>query len=276
MPFDFLQKYFAECRIDCFSAISLKDCKIQKPYLLERAGITDGTVVMMAIPYFTHGADGKHNLSAYAIPKNYHLFFEHLFDSLIPLLKKEFPQYQFAGFSDHSPIWETGAAVSAGLGVLGKNGLLLTEKYSSFVFLGELITDAILPVNAREIVTCENCGACKQACPMEKIGSCLSALTQKKGTLSDEEKKSIKEYGSVWGCDICQTVCPHTQNALKNGTIFSPIPFFSENNIPILTEEILDGMDEEIFLTRAYSWRGKEPIARNLKILKDTEGNDRC
>ena len=82
----------------------------------------------------------------------------------------------------------------------------------------------------------------------------------------------MREYSSVWGCDICQEVCPHTKQALKDKTIFSPIPYFLENTIPYLTKEILDAMTDEEFETRAYAWRTRAVISRNLDLL---EMNDR-
>jgi epoxyqueuosine reductase QueG len=95
-------------------------------------------------------------------------------------------------------------------------------------------------------------------------------LTQKKGALTDHEAEMLFEQKIAWGCDLCQENCPHTRSAIQNGTIFSPIPFFQEKTIPHLTTEILDGMTDEAFATRAYSWRGRDTVARNLKILEKT------
>ena len=107
---------------------------------------------------------------------------------------------------------------------------------------------------------------------MEKIGVCLSALTQKKGELNEEDANVIKKHGSVWGCDICQEVCPHTIRAIDSGTIYTYIDFFKQDVISTLTKEILDSMSEEDFKRRAYSWRGRPTIDRNLSLF-DTEKN---
>ncbi|MBQ5892842.1 MAG: epoxyqueuosine reductase, partial [Clostridia bacterium] len=235
-----------------------------KPYLLERAGITSGSAVILAVPYFTPAcASPERNLSAYAVGRNYHAFFDALFEELLPLLKERYPEHRFAGFADHSPIAEIEAASRAGLGVIGKNGLLLTERYSSYVFLGELLTDAPLPYTLVEPRFCESCGLCQKICPMEKIGTCLSALTQKKGELDEAEIAALRCYGSCWGCDLCQEVCPHTVRAIQSGSIYTPIPYFHENNIPRLNLAILDAMEEDEFQKRAYSWRKRETIRRN-------------
>lgn len=257
--------------IDCFGFLPLSACRITKPYLLDKADIKDGTAILFAMPYYTRMCDGEKNISAYAVSKDYHFYFKNLADELLAILKTQFQSHRFAAFADHSPIDERTAASMAGLGMIGKNGLLITKKYSSYVFIGAILTDAILDCQIFEPSYCENCGACLEACPMtqKETDTCLSALTQKKGTLSDEEKSLILKYGSLWGCDICQEVCPHTIKAKANGTLYSPIPFFSEDCIGVLTSEKLLNMDDDTFLKRAYSWRTREVIMRNL-LLSET------
>ena len=268
--FAFLSSFFAKESIDCYAPLPLSECRIVKPYLLERTGIESGTVIMMAIPYFSSACtDPNRNISAYAVSRDYHLFYKKLFERLLSELRKRFPQNKFAAFADHSPIDELEAAAKSGLGIIGKNHLLITPKYSSYVFLGELITDMELPCHAHPVHECENCGKCMELCPAKECGGCLSALTQKKGELSQEEKELILKFGSLWGCDICQQVCPHTQKALKSHSIETPIPFFNEQSIPCLSSGIVEEMSDETFSERAYSWRGRETIIRNLKLAEE-------
>lgn len=266
--------------ITLFAPIPLSACRMTRKYLLDRERISDGTVVMMAVPYFSHGADvpGR-NLSAYAVPRDYHLFFREFFDEILPELKSAFPGNRFAGFADHSPIDERDAALKAGLGVLGDNGLLLTEKYSSYVFLGEIVTDAVFPTTVHPMETCKKCGKCKDICPSGSIGTCLSALTQKKGELTAAEKKAILSYGCAWGCDLCQEVCPYTAAAKRNGTIYSDLPFFNAETIPVLSSGVIEGMSDAEFAVRAYSWRGRETILRNLRLFEgksEKEEPEKC
>ncbi|MBO5716141.1 MAG: epoxyqueuosine reductase, partial [Clostridia bacterium] len=171
-----------------------------------------------------------------------------------------------------SPIDEIHAAALSGLGVIGKNHLLITEKYSSYIFIGEIITDAILPSSAGEIKECINCGKCLSACPVNmKIDKCLSSLTQRKGDFNEEEKEAIKAHNYAWGCDKCQECCPYTIKAKNNKSIYTKIEFFNENLTPILTSELVENMPNDEFMRRAYSWRGKKTIIRNLKILEEKE-----
>ncbi|MBQ9784679.1 MAG: epoxyqueuosine reductase [Clostridia bacterium] len=270
--FAFLSEILQKKHIDTFAPVPLSACHVVRPYLLERAGISDGTAIMLAIPYYTHAAaDPERNLSAYAVSRDYHLFFSALFQEILPILREQFPAYRFAGFADHSPIDEIHAAASAGLGVLGDNHMLLTERYSSYVFLGEIITDERIDCAPQKPQRCEGCGACMRACPARDGSLCLSALTQKKGVLTPDEERRLLAHNTVWGCDICQEVCPHTRRAFTRGTIFSPIPFFSTDTIPHLSAASLAQMSDEAFEQRAYAWRRRETIGRNLALKEKGE-----
>ena len=253
--------------------LSLADCHITKPYLLERAGIGRGTAVLFAVPYYTTECDlPASNISAYAVSRDYHLFLKKLFDEILPILQAQFPQNRFAGFTDHSPIAEAEAAVRAGLGYWGCNHLFLTDKHSSFVFLGEIVTDAVLNAPAKEEKQCAACGACRAACPVGlDIARCHSALTQKKGVLSEDERAALIAQGSAWGCDLCQRACPVTKRARERGTLYTTIPFFTESAHTPLTAREIREMPEEEFAKRAYSWRGRQTILRNLEILEEGE-----
>lgn len=255
--------------IELAAPISLADCHITRPYLLAREGISDGTAVMLAVPYYTTECDNPaRNISAYAVSRDYHLFFKELFDEILPILRAEFPGHRFAGFADHSPIAEAQAAVAAGLGFFGCNHLFLTKPYSSFVFLGEIITDAPCAGGAKEPSFCPDCGACRHACPVGlDVTRCVSALTQKKGALNADEEAAVLAHGFAWGCDRCQDGCPITAAAKACGSIYSPIPFFAKQAIAHLTAEAVRTMSEEEFAARAYSWRGRDVILRNLDLL---------
>ncbi len=255
------------------AALPLSMCQTVRQYKLKKSGfesIEDLRVIIFTIPYYT--AQGEKNVSSYAVAHDYHLFCNDLFSKLLPSLEKKFPENRFAGFADDSPINERHAAALAGLGILGDNGMLITESYSSYVFLAEIITDLDLRLcGDYEIRRCEGCGNCSAACPRGETGVCLSALTQKKGELSEVERSIIKKYGSAWGCDICQEVCPHTHRAIRNGTIYTNIPFFKEKLLPRVTQSLITSMNDDEFLSRAYSWRKRDIILRNLSILEEKD-----
>ena len=180
---DMLKSELLSCGIELVGALPLSKCKLLRPYKLKNAGFDtlEGlSVIIMAIPYYTE--QKARNVSMYAVSRDYHLFADELLGSLTKKLGQAFAPYKFRGFADNSPISEVPCAAMAGLGVIGDNNMLITEKYSSYVFLAEIITDC--PVDCPDeyvIKECEHCGACKTACPMNETGECLSALTQKKG-----------------------------------------------------------------------------------------------
>jgi epoxyqueuosine reductase QueG len=96
---------------------------------------------------------------------------------------------------------------------------------------------------------------------------CLSAITQQKAPLSDDEMLLLKRYNTAWGCDLCQTACPHNKRALREGTATSPISFFREARIPYITPAVLAEMTDAEFASRAFSFRGRAVLERNLKVL---------
>lgn len=260
--------------------LPLSACRISRPYLLERAGIPqDGTALFFAIPYLI-AADAyapERNLSLYAVPRDYHLYVQELAARVLPTLREAFPGTPFALFSDHSPLYEGEAAAKAGLGVLGRNRMLITPEYGSFIFIAEVIVGAdyeTVTGHAPRAVpdappTCIGCGACQRACPVADRPevNCLSALTQKKGSLTEAEAESLKQHPLVWGCDTCQLVCPLNREALS-GQHDTPLPFFRDGRVLHLSAAELAEVDDTApaFRSRTFSWRGKAPLVRNLAL----------
>ena len=122
--------------------------------------------------------------------------------------------------------------------------------------------------------TCEGCGACVNTCPMGCCegdrSNCLSALTQKKGAISPKEAASIREGGLLWGCDACQLSCPHNIRVVREGRD-TVIPYFKEERLVRLDAQTLTAMTDEAFSARAYSWRGRSVISRNIALLEENK-----
>ena len=81
----------------------------------------------------------------------------------------------------------------------------------------------------------------------------------------------ILTHSCAWGCDRCQEACPLTVQAKKSGSIYTTIPFFKESAMPHLTADAVRAMSDEQFAKRAYSWRGRNAILRNLELLEKGE-----
>lgn len=236
----------------------LLDCRAAKR-LPEEAE----SVIVMLFPYYL----GEEmytdcNISRYAVVPDYHLAIRNAVLPALERLREHYPNEKFEFFTDSSPIPEVKAALLAGLGVIGKNRLLINKEYGSWFFISEIVTTMKLPVREPIEGQCLNCGKCIAACPTHAITDnsfnkelCLSDITQRKGSLTEEQIQLIKKSGCAWGCDICQNVCPMNK-CIK----IEPSEIFLNG---IETTARTDNISD-----RAYAWRGKKVIERNLKILE--------
>lgn len=221
------------------------------------------TVISILFPYYLGEEYYRDsNVSRYAVSADYHIITNDIILRIKNRLQEKYPQNKFEAFIDNSPLPEVRCAVNAGLGMLGINNLFINKDYGSWVFLGEIVTDKFFEPFSGEIKLCANCKKCMEACPTGAITGkgiikekCLSYLSQKKGELDEATKAMIEKTGCAWGCDICQRACPLNINAKK-----TPIKEFFETANPIVTKE--DEVEG-----RAFAWRGKAVIERNLKIL---------
>lgn len=226
------------------------------------------SVLVAAFPYFTGETAG--NLSVYARGRDYHTVLRRRLDTVCNLLQREYPECSFFSAADSSPLPEREAAWLSGLGLRGKNGLFILPPYGSYVFLGTILTNAALDLpSVQPAPDCMNCGKCLAACPTRALddgmAGCLSDLTQKKGGLSVSEAALLKAHPYIWGCDICQNVCPYNQSPK-----IAPLPEFEEDYLADLTGEMLEGLTNRTFAEkfghRAFAWRGPAVLRRNLNF----------
>jgi len=234
----------------------LIDCAAKK-----RLPLNSKTVISFIFPYKCK-KDAPLNISRYAAVTDYHIVCGEILKDLTQKLKNNFKDHNFEYFVDNSPIPEVRAAALCGLGTVGKNNLLITKKWGSFVFLGEIITDMDIKFHPTILKECENCNKCAEKCPTGHIKNvnlpCLSDITQKK-KITEEDKKYIEQGNCLWGCDICQECCPKGK----------------ESKITNI-KEFLDSYRDSYTLNednknRAYNWRGEEIIKRNYEILSKSK-----
>lgn len=251
-----------------FALLPYSDVKVYDSGKEARAfdGFSPRSVVVFLIPYYVKGE--KTSISRYAHSRDYHLYIKELTTRAERVLDKE-----FKCFADTSPICEADAACRSGLGCIGENGLVINQRYGSYIFIGEFFFscdtedtffDGISKKSAPQ--KCIGCKACVRACPTGAINDkqvCISCINQKK-RISDAEREIIKSSRLVWGCDICQEACP------MNRGEETPISFFREERITSLDIKTLDELIETgEFPKRAYAWRGEAVIRRNIEIIDE-------
>ncbi len=253
-----------------YALIDFDKLLLKSPHLLpEGADIKSALVILM--PYRHKGIAPTDGLNAglFARCKDYHLYFKELAKRLVPRLEA-LSGGRVWGFADHSPIDEKNAAMMGGLGFIGKNGLLINKRYGSYVFIGEFLFEKQLPELLHKTEnSCLECGECLKACPTKAIKSggvdisnCLSFISQK-NKKTEGDGAVLAKHRTLWGCDICQQVCPHNKNAA-----YSPLPFFNEEIITDFTKELLEEMSEENYKKYAFSYRKRKVIVENFLTAK--------
>ena len=180
---------------------------------------------------------------------------------------------QFSIHCDTSPLADRYMAYLAGLGFYGKNNCFISPKWGSYVVIGTILTTLELEPNTPLTQSCIGCNRCITACLGQCLGhdefkfdTCKSYLTQKKGELTSEEEHIIAKTPLVFGCDVCQEVCPHNKDIPT-----TPIPEFQSVE-PYIDIDELDSLTNKEFKAkyghRAFSWRGKKILMRNQEIIE--------
>lgn len=235
------------------------------------------SVIISVFPYYSKSLK-RGNLSKYASVKDYHKVITEINDSLISAFKEVFPKEEFVPFCDNSPIKEVNAAVLCGLGVIGKNQLFISKKYGSYCFLSAIVTTLeIENYKTYDIKNCIGCNLCEKACPGNALANgkidikrCLSDINQRKGELSDFEKDIILKTGYVWGCDICQDVCPMNKNILETH-IKEFKEDINENLFLKDIENLSNKQFKEKYNDRAFTFKGVNILKRNLMLFENKD-----
>lgn len=243
------------------------------------------SVITLLLNYFPTEKQGNDavKISKYAYGKDYHDVIRKKLNTLIELVKKNIGEIHGRGFVDSAPVLERTWAQRSGLGWVGKNGNLINKQMGSFFFIATLITD--LDLEADEMFTKDYCGSCTRcidACPTDAIlpgkivdGSrCISYFTieLKEMLIPGEMKGKFDNW--MFGCDICQDVCPWNRFSKPTGEIeFTPIPEIlnlSTKEWEMMTEEKF----KEIFRNSPLSRSKFKGIQRNLKFISHANGNN--
>ena len=209
---------------------------------------------------------------------DYHYVLQDKLDRLAKGIEELTADFEYKGMVDTGALVDTAVAQRAGIGFIGKNGLVISKEFGSYMFLGELITNLDIEPDQPVNYGCGDCNRCVTACPTScLIGDggmnakrCLSFQTQDKGVMDLEFRKKIKTV--IYGCDICQICCPYNKG-LDNPLATEIDPNLSHPELlPFL--ELSNGQFKEKFGHVAGSWRGKNILQRNA-IIALANANDR-
>ena len=240
------------------------------------------SIVVVAMNYYTphehkeSAVTGK--VSRYAWGDDYHDVMGEKLRVLLSWTREQWPEAEGKVCVDIQPAMDKAWAAQAGLGWIGKHTNLITREYGSWVFIGELFLNLELEPDEVQVADqCGSCTLCLEACPTNAIvepyvvnsSLCISHATIE--SRADEMRPEVAEHleGWLYGCDICQDVCPWNQmTPATNEARFEP----REGNIDASLSEILEFTPEEYAarFRRSAMKRAKLPgLKRNAQTLID-------
>jgi epoxyqueuosine reductase len=240
------------------------------------------SVITLMLNYYPDSAqqEGTPRISRYAYGKDYHEVIRNKLNRLLQLAREKIGAIDGRGFVDSAPVLERSWAVNSGLGWVGKNGNLISKGHGSYFFIATLITDLSLEYDdAFNNDYCGTCTRCIDACPTEALlpdkvvdGSrCISYFTiELKSLLIPDEMKG--KFGNwMFGCDICQEVCPwnrfskpHEEPELR------PLPAIL-NLSTSQWEEMTEESFHQLFRDSPLKRTKYAGIRRNLKFIRPRE-----
>ncbi|HAX73301.1 MAG TPA: tRNA epoxyqueuosine(34) reductase QueG [Firmicutes bacterium] len=200
--------------------------------------------------------------------KDYHLIMEDKLAKLKSFLESEVEGIEVLTMVDTGKLDDRAVALRAGIGFSGKNSNVIAESFGSYIYLGELLISVALPPDSPIESLCGSCDRCIKACPSQAIlpnggfneRRCLSYVTQSKDIEDETLLKKVNKY--VYGCDICQEVCPFNREIdshFHEEMECSGVEFPSIAELLPLTQKEFKAQ----FGHLAGSWRGVSVIKRN-------------
>ena len=236
------------------------------------------SVITLLVNYFPEQKQSAEapKISKYAFGNDYHEVIRTKLKLFLQQIKEQVGEVHGRGFVDSAPVLERAWAQKAGIGWIGKNGNLINKQSGSFFFIATLIVDLELMYDDPFVKDyCGTCTKCIDNCPTDAIlpgkvidgSKCISYFTiELKDALIPEAMKG-KFDNWMFGCDVCQDICPWNRFSNSTGEIsFTPIPEilnFSTNDWEALTEESFKSIFKNSPLKRAKF----DGIKRNLKFI---------
>ncbi len=235
------------------------------------------SVVSLLLNYYPDELQNQdsYRISKYAYGQDYHFVIKDKLKELLNSIEGNIGSVSGRAFVDSAPVLDKAWAAKSGLGWIGKNSNLLTQKTGSFYFIAELIIDLDLDYDNSTTDHCGTCTACINACPTEAIvapyvvdgSKCISYFTiELKENIPFEMKGKFEDW--AFGCDICQDVCPWNKfSKAHNEPLFNPNPellSMSKKDWKEITEETFRAVSKNSPLKRT-KFQG---IKRNIDFLQ--------
>jgi epoxyqueuosine reductase len=224
-------------------------------------------------PYSTHAPPERGWIARYAWGDDYHDVMKTMLERLLERVRQKTGPFQSRAYVDTGPVVERAYAAAAGLGAWGKNTCLLHPEHGSWFFLGEAVTDLDLPADAPATDMCGTCTACLDACPTGALPApyvldatrCISYLTiETKGAIPEDRRPGLGRH--VFGCDICQDVCPWNRRRRHRGReSFEPRPGLEAPSLEELAELDPDAFSER-FRRSAVKRARRRGLLRNVAV----------
>ncbi len=240
--------------------------------------VDDGkSVISLLLNYYPSDFQNSdsYKISKYAYGQDYHFVIKDKLKELLHFIKTEIGEVSGRAFVDSAPVLDKAWAAKSGLGWIGKNSNLITQKVGSFYFIAELIIDLELEYDSATTDHCGSCTACIDACPTEAIvapyevdgSKCISYFTiELKDNLPQEMKGKFDDW--MFGCDVCQDVCPWNRFAKPTTEkLFTPnqeIFDFAKKDWEEITQETFN----KVFKNSAVKRTKYEGLLRNINFLK--------
>ena len=239
------------------------------------------TAVVCAVSYKSPVSDGypaghRTKIASYACNRDYHETIKQMLRQLFERIRAAAPQVEGRAFVDSAPLCEKQLAVEAGLGWIGRQSLLITPDYGSFVLLGELILteEADSYDSPFEGSRCGSCRACIEQCPTGAIGEDRTIDTARCiacHTIERQPASAIDLNGWIFGCDACQQGCPYNRRAPYH-RLAAFDPLFDPRTMHAPAWQQLDDQTfAERFGATPLTRSGLERIRRNIADETATE-----
>jgi len=231
--------------------------------------------------YSTDAPPERGWIARYAWGDDYHDVMRTRLDRVVERLSTEVGTFRARTYVDTGPIVERAYAAAAGIGAWGKNTCLLHPEHGSWLFLGEAVTDLDLAPDTPRTDMCGSCTACLDACPTGAFPApyvldatrCISYLTiEVKGEIPEQQREGLGRH--VFGCDICQDVCPWNRKRRWKGTAaFEPRPGLLAPDLGTLAA--LDATAFSARFRRSPIKRARRRgLLRNVAIALGNSGDD--